>query len=208
MKKTIKVDYEPPEVVEPKVTSEKADELITHFYEVGEKVLMPISLYVSLKFGLVNPKILILCENLREVYRYYMLLERSHVHNIGLYNHENPINLKFYTLALWMKGNVNILIGTSKIIDDINSTIFKESCLKTYQKKSFELYNMTTIITINLKHLEGYFDHMIDLFHSKPFIMTFIENKEEEINALQEFMKFEEEKFTIVKKKEFPITRK
>ena len=114
---------------------------------------MPISLYVSLKFGLVNPKILILCENLREVYRYYMLLERSHIPNIGLYNHENPINLKFYTLALWMKGNVNILLGTAKMIDDINSNIFKESCLKAYKKKTFELYNMTTIITINLKHL-------------------------------------------------------
>jgi len=127
--------------------------MITHFYEVGERILMPISLYVSLRFGLVNPKILVLCENLKEVYRYYMLLERSHIQNIGLYNHENPINLKFYTLSLWMKGNVNILFATAKIIDDINSNIFKENCLKTYKKKTFELYNMTTIVTINLKHL-------------------------------------------------------
>lgn len=51
---------------------------------------------------------------------------------------------------------------------------------------------MTTIVTINLKHLEGYYEHMIDLFHSKPFVMTFLENKEEEINALNEFIKFEE----------------
>lgn len=92
--------------------------MITHFYEVGERILMPISLYVSLRFGLVNPKILVLCENLKEVYRYYMLLERSHIQNIGLYNHENPINLKFYTLSLWMKGNVNILFATAKVIDD------------------------------------------------------------------------------------------
>jgi hypothetical protein len=35
MKKTIKIDYEPPEMVEQKVNPEKADELITHFYEVG-----------------------------------------------------------------------------------------------------------------------------------------------------------------------------
>ena len=35
MKKTIKIDYEPPEVSETKVAAEKADELITHFYEVG-----------------------------------------------------------------------------------------------------------------------------------------------------------------------------
>lgn len=52
-----------------------------------------------------------------------------------------------------MKGNVNIMLGTAKLIDDINSNIFKENCLKTYKKKTFELYNMTTIITINLKHL-------------------------------------------------------
>ena len=82
-----------------------------------------------------------------------MLLERTHIPNVGLYNHENPINLKFYTLALWMSGNVNVLLATPKIIDDINSTIFKESCIKQYKKKSFEFYNMTTIITINLKHL-------------------------------------------------------
>ena len=36
-----------------------------------------------------------------------------------------------------MKGNVNILIATPKMIDDINSNIFKENCLKTYQKKTF-----------------------------------------------------------------------
>jgi len=82
-----------------------------------------------------------------------MLLERSHIQNIGLYNHENSINLKFYTLSLWMKGNINILFATAKMIDDINSNIFKENCLKTYKKKTFELYNMTTIVTINLKHL-------------------------------------------------------
>ncbi len=75
MKKTIKIDYEPPqEVVQPKESGDKSDEMITHFYEVGERILMPISLYVSLRFGLVNPKILVLCENLKEVYRYYMLL--------------------------------------------------------------------------------------------------------------------------------------
>jgi hypothetical protein len=73
-----------------------------------------------------------------------------------------------------MNGNINVLIATSKIIDDVNSTVFKDGCLKQYKKKSFEFFNMTTIITVNLKHLEGYYDHMIDLFHCKPFIMTFL----------------------------------
>lgn len=31
--------------------------------------------------------------------------------------------------------------------------------------------------------------------------MTFMENKDEQISALRDFIKFEEEKFTIVKKK-------
>lgn len=76
-----------------------------------------------------------------------------------------------------MNGNINVLVSTVKIIDDINSNVFKDNCIKSYKKKTFELYNMTTIISLNVKHLEGYYDHMIDLFHSKPFVMTFIENK-------------------------------
>lgn len=67
---------------------------------------------------------------------------------------------------------------------------------------------MTTIITCNLAHLEGYFEHMTDLFQSKPFIMTFLENKEKEIKALQEFIKYEQANFENVKKKELPITKK
>jgi superfamily II DNA/RNA helicase len=56
MKKTIKINYEPP-VIEEK---EKMEEQITHFYASGDKVSLPISLYVTLKFGLVNPKILVI----------------------------------------------------------------------------------------------------------------------------------------------------
>lgn len=40
-------------------------------------------------------------------------------------------------MSLWMNGNINILISTAKIIDDINSNIFKESCVKSYKKKAF-----------------------------------------------------------------------
>jgi hypothetical protein len=56
MKKCIKINYEPPVVQE----KPKLEEQISHFYVVGDKVTLPISLYVTLKFGLVNPKILIL----------------------------------------------------------------------------------------------------------------------------------------------------
>lgn len=36
------------------------EEQITHFYSAGDKLNVPISLYVTLKFGLVNPKILVI----------------------------------------------------------------------------------------------------------------------------------------------------
>lgn len=59
MKKVVKIDYKPPhEVREPKI--EKTDGQAVHFYEVGDKIMLPIALYVTLKFGLVNPKVLIL----------------------------------------------------------------------------------------------------------------------------------------------------
>lgn len=70
MKKTVRINYEPPMVEE----KEKEEEQITHFYASGDKLTLPISLYVTLKFGLVNPKILVVVENLREVYRYALFL--------------------------------------------------------------------------------------------------------------------------------------
>lgn len=87
--------------------------------------MIPITLYVTLKFGLVNPKVLILVKDLKEVYRYTLFLERAKIQGVALYNHENPINLKFYGLQVWMNGPTNILISTPAIYKDINSNIFK-----------------------------------------------------------------------------------
>lgn len=49
-------------------------------------MMIPITLYVTLKFGLVNPKVLILVESLKEVYKYYLFLDRTKIPAIGLYN--------------------------------------------------------------------------------------------------------------------------
>jgi hypothetical protein len=59
MKKVAKIDYKPPSS-EKLAKIEKTDGQAVHFYEVGDKILLPIALYVTLKFGLVNPKVLIL----------------------------------------------------------------------------------------------------------------------------------------------------
>jgi hypothetical protein len=74
--------------------------------------MLPITLYVTLKFGLVNPKVLILVKNLKELYKYYLFLDRARIPNISLYNYENPVDLKFYTLSLWMNGPINFLVST------------------------------------------------------------------------------------------------
>lgn len=55
MRKSQRVDYE----VEETETAQK-EEQITHFYAVGNSISLPIGLYVTLKFGLVSPKILVL----------------------------------------------------------------------------------------------------------------------------------------------------
>jgi hypothetical protein len=77
---------------------------------------MPTSLYVTLKFGLVNPKILVLVENLREVYRYALFLERCRIPGVGVYNSEDPVNLRFYVLSVWMNGTTGILLATPQIL--------------------------------------------------------------------------------------------
>ena len=55
MAKAVRIDYELPEA--PAAAAEK-EEQITHFYSVGDQLSLPINLYVTLKFNLVNPKIL------------------------------------------------------------------------------------------------------------------------------------------------------
>jgi hypothetical protein len=57
MPKAVRVDYELPEV---QATAAEKEEQITHFYSVGDQLSLPINLYVTLKFNLVNPKILVL----------------------------------------------------------------------------------------------------------------------------------------------------
>ena len=136
--------------------------------------MMPISLYVTLKFGLVNPKILILVDNLRDIYRYSLFLERCRISGIGIYNHENPINLKFYVLSVWMNGTTNILIATKNILDDIKGNIFKESVRKTYKRAHFDLVNMTAIISLGIDPLGSDYSALFNFFHLKPFLMTFV----------------------------------
>lgn len=207
MKKVTKIDYKPPEE-EKSVKVEKTDGQCVHFYEVGEKLMIPISLFVTLKFGLVNPKVLILVETIKDVYRYNLFLDRVKIPNIGLYNPENPIDLKFYSLSIWMNGPINIMVATKAIYADLNSNIFKENCKKTLKRDYFPLTNLATVVCINVNHLKSDFTNIFNNFNHKPFIMTFVENQEVEVEALQSLIKLENSIFETVKSKEFPISKK
>ena len=157
---------------------EMKEEQITHFYGVGDKMSIPISLYVTLKFGLVNPKILVLVENLREVYRYALFLERCRIANVSVYNHEDPVNLRFYILSVWMTGATNILIATPQLLEEIGSEVFKKMTRKKFRKDKLELTNLSAIVLLGLGHHEAKYERIIDHFQVKPFVMSFLENTE------------------------------
>lgn len=95
---------------------------------------MPISLYVTLKFGLVNPKILVIVENLREVYRYALFLERCRIPAVGVYNHEDPVNLRFYALSVWMNGATGVLLGTPQVLEDLRGPVFRKQARKHFKR--------------------------------------------------------------------------
>lgn len=205
MKKAHRIDYElPVSDLQP----EEKEEQITHFYGVGDRMSLPITLYVTLKFGLVNPKILILVENLREVYRYALFLERCRIPNVGVYNHEDPINLRFYILSVWMGGTTGIMISTPQLLEELDSDVFKKQCRKKFRRDSFELSNLAAIITLGLGYHERKFERLIEHFKVKPFLMTFLENGDAEIGQLQELIAFEKVRFEQAIIKELPITRK
>jgi len=107
-----------------------------------------------------------------------------------------------------MNGPVNVMIATKEIYKDLHSDIFKDGCKKSFKRDHFPLSNLSTVICINLDHLRKDFNNIFNNFNHKPFIMTFIENKEQEIVALQDFMKLQNSMFETVKSKEFPIGKK
>lgn len=206
MRRVSRVDYSPPEG-EQKV-AEPREEQVTHFYCVGDKLTLPICLYVTLKFGLVNPKILVLVDNLREVYRCALFLERCRVAGVGVYNHENPTDLKFYGLSVWMNGATGILLATPQLLLDLRGNLFKTQAKKAYKRSHFELSNMTSIITLGLGQVEGDWGLLFEQFQLKPMLMTFLESGEREIERLQGLIEWERGKFEHVVARELPITRK
>jgi hypothetical protein len=73
-----------------------------------------------------------------------------------------------------MNGTTNILIATKQILTDLKSNLFKGNAKKSYKRKSFELVNMTSIITIGLEFIDQDFSLLFQQFQLKPFLMTFL----------------------------------
>ena len=85
-----------------------------------------------------------------------------------------------------MSGPTNILISTPALYKDLSSNIFKENCKRNYKKDHMSLLNLATVICINVGYMQNHFQEMMSHFTHKPFLMTILENKEEEITAVRE----------------------
>jgi hypothetical protein len=59
---------------------------VSHFFSVDEPIFKQIALYMIMKFGLVHPKVLVICEDQREVYKNALFLDRCRIRNVGVYN--------------------------------------------------------------------------------------------------------------------------
>lgn len=72
---------------------------------------------------------------------------------MGVYNNEDPVNLRFYMLSIWMNGSTGILLATPQILEDLRSSVFKKQARKHFKRDQFELVNMTSIIIIGLNYI-------------------------------------------------------
>lgn len=68
--------------------------------------------------------------------------------------------------------------------------------------------SMTAVIVVGLHYVEEDFSKWVEPFQVKPFVMTFLENKEEDIEKLQNLIAFEKERFEHAIIKELPISKK
>lgn len=206
MRGVVKVDYAPPE---DQPSAPQEEEQVTHFYSVGDQLTPAISLYITLKFGLVNPKTLLLVDSLKAVYKYALLLERCGVSHVTTYNHQNPSDLKFYIIRVWLTGSANVLIATPQLLADIDSPLFRTQLKQnkhTRNQQRLQLTTMSSIISIGLSHLPE-LPAVLGHFHQKPLLMTFLENTEEEVGRLQQWINAEKEAYAHAAVKELPISR-
>ena len=75
-----------------------------------------------------------------------------------------------------MSGSTGILIATPQLLEEIKSDIFKRQSRKKFKREHVELVNMSAMLVLGLGHLNDNYQQLIETFHVKPFIMTFLEN--------------------------------
>jgi len=139
--------------------------------------------------------VLVLCQTQREVYRTVLFLERCRIHGVGLYNPDNPINVRFYGLSLWLAGSNGVLIATPQLLADLKSNIFAESCRTSFNKSRFDLRSLSAIITINISYIRNSLQQLFEPFVGRSRIINLIDNTEKEREALQALILYEQQQF-------------
>lgn len=84
--------------------------------------------------------------------------------------------MRFYVLSVWLNGSTGILIATPQLLEEIKSDVFKRQSRKKFKRDHVDLVNMSAMLVLGLGHLNDNYKQLIEAFHVKPFIMTFLEN--------------------------------
>lgn len=114
------------------------------------------------------------------MYRTALFLERCRVHGVGLYNPDNPVNVRFYGLSLWLTGGNGVLVSTPKLLADLKSNIFTESCRAAFKKSHFDLKSLSAIITLNISYMRNNFSELFEAFSGRSRILNLIDNTDNE----------------------------
>lgn len=80
-------------------------------------------------------------------------------------------------LSIWLNGSTGILIATPQMLEEIKSDVFKRQSRKKFKRDHIDLVNMSAMLILGLNHLNDKYEQIIEAFHVKPLIMTFLENK-------------------------------
>lgn len=96
-----------------------------YYYLSRDAVQQAIVTYITLKLNLVQGKTLILVNNMQELYFMKLLLSRCNIPRHQIYNHENPKTLKYYILATFNTGVINLLVATPQLLLDLRNEFFE-----------------------------------------------------------------------------------
>lgn len=176
--------------------------IISQFYAIGDNITRMIIIYVLFKLKFLAGKTLILVKSLDEIFKFQLFLDRIGIPAFQIYNHEDPKNVKYYTLSIFNTGVISVLVATPQILKDLQSKIFYSKQRKVIQFKNLDNIVVLDILNVDYKQLYRHFRG------SEGNIVSCVENKDQEILKLTQVIENQRAEFgDKINIKEFPLTR-